>query len=296
MAELSPIQRYTRARALPPSTAHDPLVGMRTTVSPPISHTQQRSHDQYTVRLDATGALKDIDSLSAYPIPSPTILFVKPEHVISLTSSILNASRSGSWLSGWGWRHKIAHATEGFITKESLWDRLVFDAARVKVLGEGAGTLRALIATGGKFPCYKSCCGVHLIRSTLGYTPAETLTPTRIAFSIPYINAVSSDLVCGPLFASYPHDLQIHPVPEGGEFENIAHVGAPTVSMEAKLVGVDDSAVEEGKDPIGEVYVRGPPAGTLLGEENRNGENWLSTGYRGKVQPNGCFKVVPHNK
>ena len=216
--------------------------------------------------------------------------------MISLTSSILNASRSGSWLSGWGWRHKLAHATEGFITKESLWDRLVFDAARVKVLGEGAGTLRALIATGGKFPCYKSRCGVHILRSTLGYTPAETLTPTRIAFSIPYINAVSSDLVCGPLFASYPHDLQIHPVPEDGKFENIAHAGAPTVSMEVKLIGVDDGAVEEGKDPVGEVYVRGPPAGTLVGEKNQDGEDWLSTGYRGKVQPNGCFKVVPHNK
>ncbi|KAF9653146.1 acetyl-CoA synthetase-like protein [Thelephora ganbajun] len=230
------------------------------------------------VRLDAPGALEDINSSSTFPIPSPTILFVKPEHVISLTSSILNASSSGSWLSGWGWRHKVAHAIEGFITKESLWDRFVFDAARVKVLGEGAGTLRALIATGG-------------------YTPAETLTPARIAFSIPYVNAVSSDLACGPLFASYPHDLQIHPSSEeGGEFENIAHVGAPTISLEVKLVSVDDVAIEEGKDPIGEVYVRGPPAGTLLGENNQKGENWLPTGYRGKVQPNGCFKVVPQNK
>jgi len=195
--------------------------------------------------------------------------------MITLTSSILNAARSGSWLSGLGWRHKVAHATEGFITKERLWDRLVFDAARVKILGEGAGTLRALIATGG-------------------YTPVDTLTPTRIAFSIPYVNTVSSDLVCGPLFASYPHDLQIHPSPGGnGEFESIAHVGAPTVSLEAKLVGVDDAVIEEGKDPVGEVYVRGPPAGTLLGENNLNGESWLPAGYYGKAQPNGCFKVIP---
>lgn len=230
------------------------------------------------VRLDVPGALKDINSSSAFPIPSPTILFVKPEHVTSLTSSILNAARSGSWLSGWGWRHKIAHAMEGFITKESLWDRLVFDAARVKVLGEGAGTLRALIATGG-------------------YTQGDTLTPTRIAFSIPYVNAVSSGLVCGPLFASYPHDLQIHPSSgAGGEFEKIAHVGAPTVSLEVKLVGVDDALIEEGKDPVGEVYVRGPPAGAFLGDGNPNGENWLPTGHRGKAQPNGCFKVLPLNK
>ena len=129
-----------------------------------------------------------------------------------------------------------------------------------------------------------------------GYTPAEILTPTRIAFSIPYVNAVGSDLVCGPLFASYPHDLQIHPPPTtGGEFESIAHVGAPTVSMEVKLIGVDDAAIERGEDPVGEVYVRGPPVGTLLGEK-QSGENWLPTGYRGKVQPNGCFKVIPHNK
>ena len=131
----------------------------------------------------------------------------------------------------------------------------------------------------------------------IGYTPAETLTPTRIAFSIPYVNAVGSDLVCGPLFASYPHDLQIHPSSEADdEFENVAHVGAPTVSMEVKLVGVDDAAIEVGKDPVGEVYVRGPPTGTLLGESNQGGEDWVFTGYRGKVQPNGCFKVVPHAK
>ena len=65
--------------------------------------------------------------------------------------------------------------------------------------------------------------------------------------------------------------------------------------MEVKLVGVDDAAIEGGEDPVGEVYVRGPPVGTLLGEK-QSGENWLPTGYRGKVQPNGCFKVIPHNK
>lgn len=38
---------------------------------------------------------------------------------------------------------------EGFITKQSLWDRLVFDGARVSVLGNGAGTVRAVIVSGG---------------------------------------------------------------------------------------------------------------------------------------------------
>lgn len=68
------------------------------------------------------------------------------------------------------------------------------------------------------------------------------------------------------------------------------------MSLEVKLVNVEDAVIEEGKDPVGEVYVRGPPAGTLLGVKNLNGENWLPTGYWGKAQPNGCFKVVPLNR
>jgi long-chain acyl-CoA synthetase len=48
-----------------------------------------------------------------------------------------------------GRRHKLAGVVEGFITKESLWDRLVFDNARIKILGEGAGTLRAVIVADG---------------------------------------------------------------------------------------------------------------------------------------------------
>jgi long-chain acyl-CoA synthetase len=66
--------------------------------------------------------------------------------------------------------------------------------------------------------------------------------------------------------------------------------------LEVKLVGVDDTVIEEGKDPVGEVYVRGPPTGTLLGDKNQDGLSWLPTGYWGKAQPNGCFKVVPLNR
>ena len=159
MAERLLTPLYTRVPVLPRSTARESLPRTKL-VRLPIPHAYQIPTHHHTVRLDAPGAMKDVNSLATFPIPSPTVLFARPEHVISLTSSILNASRSGSWLSGWGWRHKIAHATEGFITKESLWDRLVFDTARVKVLGEGAGTLRALIATGGKSLLDQPCCSI----------------------------------------------------------------------------------------------------------------------------------------
>lgn len=45
----------------------------------------------------------------------------------------------------------MAGVADGFITKESLWDRLVFDRLRMAVLGEAAGTLRGVIVAGGLF-------------------------------------------------------------------------------------------------------------------------------------------------
>lgn len=46
-------------------------------------------------------------------------------------------------------RHKLANLNEGHITKDSLWDRLVYDGARASVFGEGAGTVRGAIISGG---------------------------------------------------------------------------------------------------------------------------------------------------
>lgn len=97
-------------------------------------------------------ALDTSDILSVkrkYPIPSPTILFIKPDHLKSLATAVIKESAK-SLLYSFGWRHKLTGVTEGFITKESLWDRVVFDGARTKILGEGAATLRGVIVSGGR--------------------------------------------------------------------------------------------------------------------------------------------------
>lgn len=93
--------------------------------------------------------MKDIDSVKTYSLPSPTILFIKPSHLKAITSAILQDTPKNFFLYTLGWRHKLAGIAEGFITKDSLWDRLVFDRLRVQVLGEAAGTLRAVIVAGG---------------------------------------------------------------------------------------------------------------------------------------------------
>jgi long-chain acyl-CoA synthetase len=73
-----------------------------------------------------------------------------------------------------------------------------------------------------------------------------------------------------------------------------AHVGAPSINVEAKLVGVDDDVVEKGADPIGEILVRGPPVGSMLSAEGESGEKnaWVQTGEKGRVMTNGAFKVL----
>jgi long-chain acyl-CoA synthetase len=93
--------------------------------------------------------LADATSYKAWPIPSPTVLFLKPKHLSSVVSSIAKEA-SKSWiLYPFASRHKLANITEGYLNKESLWDRLVYDGARNKVIGEGAATLRGAIISGG---------------------------------------------------------------------------------------------------------------------------------------------------
>lgn len=106
------------------------------------------SADQFTETVKHD--LNDIDSSKSYPIPSTTILFIKPDHLKAMVSAILKQAASSLLLYPFGWRHKLAGVKEGFITKDSLWDRLVFDSARAKVIGDAAGTLRGVIVSGGK--------------------------------------------------------------------------------------------------------------------------------------------------
>jgi len=221
--------------------------------------------------------ISDVVSSKLFPIPSPTILFLKPGHLQTITDAIFKEARKSFALFPFAWRHKLAGITEGFITKESLWDRLLFDGARTKVLGEGISALRAVVVSGGP------------IQATL-------LTPARIALSVPLVNCYTHPLVAGPVHASHPLDLQDFPAPAG----SVAHVGPPSVNIEAKLVGVEDALVEKGADPVGVLLVRGPAVGKLLGMEDSyiaipsgdEDEGWVGTGRRAKVQTNGTFQLL----
>ncbi|KAI6109863.1 hypothetical protein F5141DRAFT_1188772 [Pisolithus sp. B1] len=133
-----------------------------------------------------------------------------------LSSSILKHGRE-SWLYSFAWRHKLAAFAEGFLSKDSLWDRMVFDNAREHCLGWHGKCIERPISS-------------------------EALTPARIALSIPMINMHVNPWVSGPLFATQAFDAQV--LPSGQE---PAH---------AKLKGVKDTYLEENEDPVGEIVVR----------------------------------------
>lgn len=109
---------------------------------------------------------------------------------------------------------------------------------------------------------------------------------------MPFINAHIHASTSGPVFATHAFDLQSLPAAEGEP----AHVGAPSVNVEVKLVGVDDAAIERGNDPKGELAVRGPPVGAHLSGDASSTETedqgWVQTGEIARVMTNGAFRVV----
>ncbi|KAF5365585.1 hypothetical protein D9758_003190 [Tetrapyrgos nigripes] len=229
--------------------------------------------DEATVKHD----IADLLSIKKFPIPSPTILFIKPGHLEQLVDAILREAKKSFILNTFAWRHKLAGISEGFVTKDSLWDRLVYDGARARVIGEGAGTVRAVVVGEGPLP-------------------ATVLTPARVALSCPIINTYTHPLVPAPVLASHPLDLQAFPT--SNEKEPAAS-GPPSVNVEAKVVGVSDEVIEAGGDPEGLLLIRGPPVGRQGGVEESyvdvrklEDDGWVATGARARIQTNGAFKLL----
>ena len=221
--------------------------------------------------------IDDVMSTRQLGIPPATVLFLKPNHLGDVVNAIIsNAKRS--FIFPLAWRQKFAGIFEGYFTKQSLWDRLVFDNARSVALGDGSASIRAVVVSDGA-------------------VPASLLTPARIALSVPLVIAHTHPLVTAPILASHPHDVQTFPVTSDLD---LAHVGSPTINVEVKLIGVDDGAVEKGEDPEGVLHVRGPIVGRVVvptdeaeteADESNTDASWVSTGDRARVQTNGAFKA-----
>ncbi|KAH9999009.1 hypothetical protein BJV77DRAFT_978457 [Russula vinacea] len=229
---------------------------------PPASHSLYEgtsfatleSSKLFQLDLVSSSPIDDVMSTHKLGLPPTTVLFLKPTHLSAVVDAIMaNAKKSLLF-------------PLGYFTKESLWDRLVFDNARSAVFGEDAASIRAVVVSEGT-------------------VPADLLTPARIALSVPLVIAHTHPLVAAPILASHPQDVQTFAATSAQDF---AHVGPPTVNVEVKLAGVDDGAVERGDDPEGVLHVRGPIVGRVLplieaDEEPKTEaieEPWVSIGDR----------------
>lgn len=138
----------------------------------------------------------------------------------------------------------------------------------------------------------------QLIGEFLGNLDAAHLTSARIALSVPFVNAFTHPLVAAPVLASHAFDLQDFYSEDKTTSKAVAPTGPPGVNVEAKLVSVEDDAVEKGGDPSGDLLVRGPPVGKMVNLEDYvdvpSGDNpdnyeWVGMDVKARIRPNGSF-------
>ena len=140
----------------------------------------------------------------------------------------------------------------------------------------------------------------QLIGEFLGNLDAAHLTSARIALSVPFVNAFTHPLVADPVLASHAFDLQdfYSTTEDKTTSKAVAPTGPPGVNVEAKLVSVDDDAVEKGGDPSGDLLVRGPPVGKMVNLEDYvdvpSGDSpdnyeWVGMDVRARIRANGSF-------
>ena len=192
----------TAVRALVPPSA--PLTGLDTIVSAHSLSTAYGRSVAYTALLEGCSfatlpttrifntddsvplaPLADLAATKKLNLPAPTVLFVTPAHLNALTESVLTEAKK-NMMFPLAWRHKLAGILEGALTRESMWDRLVLNDAR---LSASAATVRAVVVAGGRLP-------------------AASLTPARLALSAPIVYALAHPLSTAPLCATHPHDVQ----------------------------------------------------------------------------------------
>jgi len=220
--------------------------------------------------------LDEIVRAASSGIPRPTHLFILPDHLDALRSSII-AHASSSFLSGWAWGRKLVDLSGGSLTENTFFDKIGgLSQARRATLGYSKTEpwLNGVVVAGG--PCDES-----------------ELPSARIALSIPIINAHIEPKSTAPVFASHPFDLQHFPPPVA---ESSAHVGPPGPNMEVKLVAPDEDAqVDETRgDPRGKVFYRGPSVCEpvqLHGKGVVNGQ-WVDSGRVGVIHSNGTFNIL----
>lgn len=235
-------------------------------------------------------SLDEIVRATSVPgFPRPTHLFLTPAHLNSLTTIIISHA-SSSTFGGWAWARKLVELASGSLSDSTIWDTLgSLSSSRRLALGWSSSEpwIKAVVVAGG---------------------PSQELTfPTsRLALSVPLINAHIEGLSTAPVFASHPFDLQHFPPEEPEDVlevlvdDEMAHVGPPGANVEVKIGARkkdEEVDAEKGKDPMGKLFYRGPSVGVLVPESEQakilKNDGWVDSGLFARVHSNGTFRVKP---
>ncbi|KAG8895979.1 hypothetical protein FRC01_012093, partial [Tulasnella sp. 417] len=186
----------------------------------------------------AEGGLADVlRGAENKQLPPPTVLVISSQQYTEMATAVLNHAKQ-SWFYSYAYRHKLFSLLGGELSNDTFWDKLVFQAARTKAFGarltEG---LTRILVTGEPIP-------------------AGQMSAFRIALPFPTVRALLYPMAAGPILASHPLDLQTFDeksvTVEQNNWDSMSHYGPPINNVEAKVVGVNDTAVESGEDPVGE--------------------------------------------
>ncbi|SGZ22028.1 BQ5605_C022g09416 [Microbotryum silenes-dioicae] len=151
------------------------------------------------------------------------------------SAAIIRQSRNG----------KIRLLREGVITRDSVWDSLLFKGVRKDA---HLTRLRAVF-----FTC--SAGADDEMGPPLEQARAEMFKAT---LGIPVVSVLAHSAICGPIANSIYYDAQRLPSPVGTQDEasDRTHVGAPSVGVELKLIGCDEAQIQQEQRFKGEIVVR----------------------------------------
>ncbi|KAF8320094.1 acetyl-CoA synthetase-like protein [Clavulina sp. PMI_390] len=209
----------------------------------------------------------------------PTHLFITPSHLESITNTI-TAHNKSTILGGLAWARKENELAGGTISNTTIWDEYggLADARRSSFgYSKTDPWLKAVVVAGA--PCDE-----------------KTFPTSRLALSVPLINAHIEPISTAALFASHPFDLQhFHPSrPE----EEVAHVGAPGANIEVKITGEKESDIDGiAKDPLGKLFYRGPSIGQPVLQnpatsQGISANQWVDSGRKALIHSNGTFRIL----
>lgn len=192
---------------------------------------------------------------------------------------------------------KMSLLNSGNVSKTTMWDNMIFGRIREGIIGSRLRCIICSAEEGGEsrfrsLQCLSSI-DFDMSLSVAGPT-AEVVDFMRMALGVPVVVMMTHPLVAGPVTNSLFHDFQRFP--SASKTNAYAHVGAPSATIESKLIGVNDDLVKSGVYE-GELAIRGPSVLRSFirspGASDTSLENgWTRTGVIVELQKNGTLKPV----